>query len=195
MMICPTSPQASSTTSSASTPLLKPIWQKLRAYNAERYEAMRIELRPYFQAHTFVVPTNRPLRQVLQKPETSGRLVKWAIELRKLDIHYHPRPAEKGQAVADFIFKLTPLLEEQTRPEQLSAPSNSLLTDGAFDLKSPLWTLYVDGSKADLVLIEPNQTTIKYIIRFQFTTSNNETEYKTLLSGLWLAKEMRAKQL
>ncbi|CAL9031394.1 unnamed protein product, partial [Prunus brigantina] len=53
-------------------------------------------LRPYFQAHTIHVLTNHPLRQVLQKPETSGRLVKWAIELGEFDIHYKPRPATKG---------------------------------------------------------------------------------------------------
>ncbi|CAL9026207.1 unnamed protein product, partial [Prunus brigantina] len=64
-------------------------------------------LRPYFQAHSINVLTNQPLRQVLQKPETSGRLIKWAIELGEFDISYHPRPAEKGQAVADFISELT----------------------------------------------------------------------------------------
>ncbi|CAL2236046.1 unnamed protein product [Prunus armeniaca] len=32
-------------------------------------------LRPYFQAHTIHVLTNQPLRQVLQKPETSGSQV------------------------------------------------------------------------------------------------------------------------
>ncbi|CAL8996497.1 unnamed protein product [Prunus brigantina] len=53
-------------------------------------------LRPYFQAHTIYVLTNHPLRQVLQKPETSGRLVKWAIELGEFDIHYKPRPGHKG---------------------------------------------------------------------------------------------------
>ncbi|CAL2245631.1 unnamed protein product [Prunus armeniaca] len=30
------------------------------------------KLRPYFQAHSIDVLTNQPLRQVLQKPETSG---------------------------------------------------------------------------------------------------------------------------
>ncbi|KAI5344902.1 hypothetical protein L3X38_012779 [Prunus dulcis] len=55
-------------------------------------------LRPYFQAHTIHVLTNQSLRQVLQKPETCGRLVKWAIELGEFDIHYKPRPAMKGQA-------------------------------------------------------------------------------------------------
>ncbi|KAI5328316.1 hypothetical protein L3X38_027713 [Prunus dulcis] len=38
-------------------------------------------LRLYFQAHTIYVLINQPLKQVSQKPETSGRLVKWAIEL------------------------------------------------------------------------------------------------------------------
>ncbi|CAL2277496.1 unnamed protein product [Prunus armeniaca] len=64
-------------------------------------------LRPYFQAHTIHVLTNQPLRQVLQKPETSGMLVKWAIELGEFDIHYKPRPNTKGQAVADFISEFT----------------------------------------------------------------------------------------
>ncbi|CAL8164128.1 unnamed protein product [Prunus armeniaca] len=52
-------------------------------------------LRPYFQAHTIHVLTNQPPRQVLQKPETSGRLVKWAIKLGEFDIHYKPRPGYK----------------------------------------------------------------------------------------------------
>ena len=34
------------------------------------------KLRPYFQAHAIKVLTNHPLQQVLQKPESSGRLLK-----------------------------------------------------------------------------------------------------------------------
>ena len=33
------------------------------------------KLRPYFQAHTIEVPTEYPMKQVLHKPETSGRLM------------------------------------------------------------------------------------------------------------------------
>ncbi|KAI5324809.1 hypothetical protein L3X38_033882 [Prunus dulcis] len=54
-------------------------------------------LRPYFQAHTIHVLTNQPLRQVLQKPETSGRLVKWAIELGEFDIHYKPPQLQRAR--------------------------------------------------------------------------------------------------
>ncbi|CAL8992512.1 unnamed protein product [Prunus brigantina] len=50
-------------------------------------------LRPYFQGHEIMVLTNQPLRQVLQKPETSGRLIKWAIELGEFDIQFKPRLA------------------------------------------------------------------------------------------------------
>ena len=39
------------------------------------------KLRPYFHTHLIEVLTNYPLRQVLQKLEPSGRLLKWAIEV------------------------------------------------------------------------------------------------------------------
>ncbi|CAL9029545.1 unnamed protein product, partial [Prunus brigantina] len=113
-------------------------------------------LRPYFQAHSISVVTNQPLRQVLQKPETSGRLIKWAIELGEFDISYHPRPSEKGQAVADFISEFTtpanadtptasagPPLPSTDLPSASTEPSSA---ETAFDHNSPHWTLYVDGS-------------------------------------------------
>ena len=54
------------------------------------------KLRPYFQAHTIEVPTEYLMKQILHKPETSGRLIKWAIELSEFDIRYKPRTAIKG---------------------------------------------------------------------------------------------------
>ena len=64
-------------------------------------------LRPYFQAHIIEVPTEHPMRQILHKPETSGRLIKWAIELSEFDIRYKLRTAVKGQVLADFIMEFT----------------------------------------------------------------------------------------
>ncbi|XP_052176651.1 uncharacterized protein LOC127790956 [Diospyros lotus] len=54
------------------------------------------KLRPYFQAHQIDVLTKYPLKQILQKPDTSGRLLKWAIELAQFDLEYRPRTAIKG---------------------------------------------------------------------------------------------------
>ncbi|KAL5552406.1 hypothetical protein UlMin_002582 [Ulmus minor] len=64
-------------------------------------------LRPYFQAHTIIIPTKFPLKQVFQKPEASGRLAKWFIELGEFDIQFKPRTTIKGQALADFIAEFT----------------------------------------------------------------------------------------
>ena len=63
------------------------------------------KLQPYFQAHTVEVPIEYPMKQILHKPETSGRLIKWAIELSEFDIRYKLRTAVKGQILADFIME------------------------------------------------------------------------------------------
>ena len=64
-------------------------------------------MRSYFQSHSIIVITNYPLCQVLQKPEASRRLLKWAIELGQFDVSYRPRTTIKGQALVDFIIEFT----------------------------------------------------------------------------------------
>ena len=65
------------------------------------------KLRPYFQAHTIEVPTEYLMKQVLHKPETSGRLMMWVIELSEFDIRYNPKTAIKGQVLVDFVMEFT----------------------------------------------------------------------------------------
>ena len=67
------------------------------------------KLQPYFQSHPVTVLTSQPLRQVLQKPETAGRLIKWAVELSEFEIHFKPPTSIKGQAIADFIAEYSDL--------------------------------------------------------------------------------------
>ena len=54
------------------------------------------KLKPYFQTHTVVVLTDRPLRRAMSNPDAAGRLALWAIELSKFDIQYRPQTAIKG---------------------------------------------------------------------------------------------------
>ena len=89
------------------------------------------KLRPYFQAHTIEVPTEYPMKQVLHKPETSGRLMKWAIELSEFNIRYKPKNAIKGQVLADFVMEFT-----SAEP----AENAQTMTD------LPVWKLSVDGA-------------------------------------------------
>ena len=46
-----------------------------------------------------------------------------------------------------------------------------------------------------VVLISPKKEKLKYAIILQFPTTNNEAEYKALLTGLSLAKALGAKNL
>ncbi|GJV27759.1 reverse transcriptase domain-containing protein [Tanacetum coccineum] len=60
-------------------------------------------LKRYFQAHTIIVITDQPIKQILSRPKVAGRLQKWSIELGEYDIQYIRRTSVKGQILADFI--------------------------------------------------------------------------------------------
>ncbi|KAI3739893.1 hypothetical protein L2E82_30305 [Cichorium intybus] len=142
-------------------------------------------LRRYFQAHHIEVLTSQPLKQILLKPENSGRLAKWAIELGELALTYRPRIGIKAQALADFLIEVPdqPAIETPTAPHP---PTKEQLCE---------WTLFTDGaagkegSGAGLILKSPQGEEITYALRFDFRTSNNEAEYEALLAGLRLAIE------
>ncbi|RVX02030.1 hypothetical protein CK203_019417 [Vitis vinifera] len=55
------------------------------------------KLRPYFQAHPVVVLTDQPLRNILHKPDLTGRMLQCAIELSEFGIEFQPRLSMKGQ--------------------------------------------------------------------------------------------------
>ena len=48
------------------------------------------KLKLYFQAHTIVVLTDKPLRRAMSNPDAAGRLALWAIELSEFNIQYRP---------------------------------------------------------------------------------------------------------
>ena len=130
------------------------------------------------------------MKQILHKPETSRRLIKWAIELSEFDIRYKPRTAVKGKVLEDFIMEFTP----SNTPAQ---PIET--TQLALDL--PIWRLSVDGatnsqgSGAGLILTSLDGIDMEYTLRFEFQASNNEAEYEAVIVGLNLAHSMEADQL
>ena len=63
--------------------------------------------KPYFQAHTMVVLTDKPLWRAVSNLEAAGRMALWAIELSEFDVQYCPRTTIKGQAVVKFIAEFT----------------------------------------------------------------------------------------
>ena len=165
----------------------KPVYYASRVLRGaeERYPPMEklafalvtaaCKLKPYFQAHTVNVLTDKPLRRAMNNPETVGRLALWAIELSEFDIQYRPRTAIKGQVVADFIAEFTH-------------------DEGKGAGESLLWNVYTDGSSnrltggAGIVLLSPEGDEIECMVRLDFPATNNESEYEALIAGLDLAR-------
>ena len=143
------------------------------------------KLCPYFQAHTIEISIEYPMKQVLHKPETSGRLMKWAIELSEFDIRNKPKTTIKGQILADFVMEFTSV--ELAEATQLTS-----------DL--PIWRLSVDGaanaqgSGVGLILTSPDRIDIEYALRFGFRASNNEAEYEAIITGFNLAHSIEVDQ-
>ena len=57
------------------------------------------------------------------------------------------------------------------------------------------WVYHEESRRSRVVLISPEKETLKYTIRLQFPATNNEVEYKALLTGLSLAKALQTKNL
>ncbi|XP_077252427.1 uncharacterized protein LOC143891796 [Tasmannia lanceolata] len=185
----------------------KPIYYVSKALQDAEIRYQRVEklayalimaarkLRPYFQAHTIKVLTDQLLRQVLHRPDTLGRLVKWAVELSEFDIQYLPRPAIKAQALADFVAECT-IHQQSIKSEVAQTPvaENATTTGEQMEAKNelrrtedipvpaeqspssdePLWEVYVDessnkvGCGADLILTGLDNFVLDYVLRFGF---------------------------
>ncbi|KAK1563413.1 hypothetical protein Q3G72_027250 [Acer saccharum] len=150
------------------------------------------KLRPYFQCHSIKVLTTYPLKNILHKPELSGRLTKWAVELSEYDISFHSRSAMKSQVLADFIVDFTPCENVQAKQELIALTEKS---------SAGKWTLSVDGSSnikgsgLGLVLKSPQGDILEQSIHYDFHAMNNEAEYEALIVGLDLAESLDVKDI
>ena len=144
------------------------------------------KLYPYFQAHTIEVPMEFLMKQVLHKPETSGRLMKWAIELSQFDIRYKPKTVIKGQVLADFVMEFMSAEPAKNAQTMTDLSIWKLSVDGAANTQ---------GSGAGLILTSPEGINIEYALRFGFNTSNNEAEYEVVIAGLNLTHSLEVDRL
>ncbi|XP_076914994.1 uncharacterized protein LOC143574204 [Bidens hawaiensis] len=154
------------------------------------YAARR--LRRYFQGHPINVLTGYKLKNVLSKPELSGRLAKWAIELGEYSIEYKPGPAIKGQILADFVTEVPQHKEQECLIEQQpQAPSE----------QGQIWPLFTEGASssegcgAGLRLVNPEGHEFTYAIKLDFKSTNNDAKYEAFLVGLRIAKKLGVKHL
>nr|CAN71386.1 hypothetical protein VITISV_010559 [Vitis vinifera] len=108
----------------------KPIYYVSRALADVETRYSKMELTALaLRTHPVVVLTDQPLRNILHKPDLTGRMLQWAIELSEYGIEFQPRLSMKGQVMADFV------LEYSRKPIQHKEPS-----------EKEWWTLQVDGA-------------------------------------------------
>nr|GEV66405.1 hypothetical protein [Tanacetum cinerariifolium] len=122
---------------------------------------------------------------VLQLP--SPRTVKEVKSLNgKLASLNRPRTSVKGQTLADFLIEMPGDASQTVPVEETQEEPWTLFTDGSS---------CVDGSGARLILTSPEGVEFTYTLRFQFTASNNEAEYKALVAGLRIVARMGVKNI
>jgi ribonuclease HI len=137
------------------------------------------KLRHYFQAYHIVVPSSQPLKDIMKNREAIGRVGKWATELNEFTIDFVHRSLIQSQVLADFIVDWTPGAQDEER-----------INDA-----KPL-TVFCDGSRgtfgagAAAVLVAPSKVRTCYVVRLDFSCTNNIVEYEALILGLRKLKAM-----
>ncbi|GKC66596.1 reverse transcriptase domain-containing protein [Tanacetum coccineum] len=150
---------------------------------------IRYVSRTLHEAGKKTTPHWKSWHYILNKPEASGKLAKYAVELWAYNIAYIPRNAVKGQVLADFLNEVpvgTGHIEVCSLTDDTKLEEWTLFTDGASSLK---------GAGAGLVLIDLSRTEYTYAIRLNFASTNNKAEYEALLAGLRIAGKMKVPAL
>ncbi|GJU29769.1 reverse transcriptase domain-containing protein [Tanacetum coccineum] len=143
-------------------------------------------LRRYFQGHAIKVVMEKPINQILNSLETSGRLAKWAVELGSYGISYAPRKAIKA-------------LDLKEDPELSKGKEEKAKSDPMAEVDT--WKLYTNGASNDygsgagLILIDLECVEYSYALRLSFNNSNNDAEYESLLAGLRIVTRMKVKNI
>ena len=150
----------------------------------------------YFQAHTVVILTQLPLKAILRSADYTGRITKWGTILGAFDIKYMPRTSVKGQVLTDLVAEFTePEVEELLSVGDMDEKLVGMISQYRF----PTWEVYVDGasnqkgSGVGLVLMSPEKVVIEKSLRLDFSATNNEAEYETLLVGMAMVQKMGGK--
>ena len=116
--------------------------------------------------------------------------------LGAFDIKYMPRTSVKGQVLADLVAEFA---ESPEKVEMEDESMDERLVGMASIQGLQPWELYVDGaanqrgSGVGLVLVSPEKITIEKSLRLNFSATNNEAEYETLLKGMVMIQKMGGK--
>ncbi|VFQ97329.1 unnamed protein product [Cuscuta campestris] len=145
---------------------------------------LNVKIRKGEQLREFINRWEKEARDV-QGADDQALIAMLQAALPQGDVQFKPRPAIKGQTLADFVVECTAREVESSGKEP----------------EGNWWTVYTDGSSATgasgggVVAISPEGFKAYYSVRFRFKVSNNEAEYEALLCGLRLAASLKAERI
>ena len=109
-----------------------------------------------------------------------------------------PCTSIKGQILANLVAEFTePPIEELELAENM----DEKLVGAISQYRLPVWEVFVvgasnqKGSRIGLVLISPEKVIILKSLRLNFSATNNEAEYETLLIGMAMVQRMGGKSV
>ena len=121
------------------------------------------------------------VKHILSMMILNGRMGKWILALSEFDLRYESAKAVKGQVVADFV-------------TQHHKPSIGYV--------EPVpWTLFFDGSSCKqgggigIVIILPWGASFQFALPTEPMITNNQAEHESILKGLQLLHEVKAKAI
>ncbi|XP_031124271.1 uncharacterized protein LOC116026985 [Ipomoea triloba] len=106
--------------------------------------------------------------------------------LEKFSIEYTPRPAIKGQALADFVVECSARDTSGTTTVEPILAEWEIATDGSSSKQ---------GDGAGIVLTSSEGFKVYYALSLSFLPTNNEAEYETFIAGLCYARSLGARHV
>ena len=92
----------------------------------------------------------------MSKPDITGRVTKWAMEIAEYNLEIRPRKVKKGQVLADFLNEYTAIGIKNPRSKVTEVKSE--------------WHMHIDGARnrnrarIEIILDNGEGVTLKYAL-------------------------------
>ncbi|XP_059627372.1 uncharacterized protein LOC132270188 [Cornus florida] len=154
------------------------------------YSAMK--LRMYMlPVVVYIVSQTNLIKYMLSRPLITRRIGKWSLALMEFSFKYIPQKTVKGRTLAEFL---------ADHPSTEIATKMCDEVDSLY-LEHSSWTLLFDGScisdrgGAGIIIISPRKWKTSFSFFLNYLCTNNQNEYESLIIGLEILLEMKARSV
>ncbi|XP_059671149.1 uncharacterized protein LOC132316693 [Cornus florida] len=154
------------------------------------YSAMKLRIY-MLPVVMYIVSQIDLIKYMLLRPLITRRIGKWSLALMEFSFKYIPQKAVKGRGLAEFL---------------ADHPSTEIATEvcdevDSLYLEHSSWTLLFDGlcisdgGGAKIVIISLRKRKTSFSFFLDYLCTNNQAEYESLIIGLEILLEMKARSV